>query len=251
MGGSRGRGSWHVIIGWAVGIAGAVLLAAPSPAGLIITEIMYYPRFEPASEWEWVEVYNDGPTEISLKNWVLDDTNLSVKLSNANIAGGSIPAGGVAVLFNSAIGATAFTAAWGEGINLIPVTSWQGLNADRNDGSMLWANLAAYATNGLADVFLGYGVTGNWDTPVNGRSIYYTGDGPDPMASVNWNVSVAGVDGAYTSASYDDVGSPGVVPLPEPAASVVLALTALATLGRRARLVDHRSDRRAPAASAG
>ncbi len=44
--------------------------ASPTPFALRIVEFMPYPSSGP----EWVELYNDGPTELTLIGWFIDDT---------------------------------------------------------------------------------------------------------------------------------------------------------------------------------
>jgi hypothetical protein len=89
---------------------------------VVITEIMYDPN-SPEDDWEWVEIYNQSGSAIdfSATPWVIDDINGSSH-GSANITSGTIGAGSAAVLYNADdILSADFEAAWGTGINLIPV----------------------------------------------------------------------------------------------------------------------------------
>ena len=82
---------------------------------LVISEIMYNSASS-EDNWEWVELYNAGATTVDLTGYVFDDFNSSTH-GSANIAGGSIPPGGTAILFNADdVTAVDFMAAWGPGI---------------------------------------------------------------------------------------------------------------------------------------
>ena len=113
----------------------------PGP-GLFITEIMHSPASDDA-KWEWVEVYNNtGSTiDFSSTNYVLDDDE-NGNLSAANITSGAISQGGIAVLYNNDLTPAQIEAAWGSGINYIPVSNLTTLAP--GDLVALWPSLAAY-----------------------------------------------------------------------------------------------------------
>ncbi len=114
------------------GNPGVVPGGAPLP-GLRITEIMYDPA-SPEPDWEWVEIFNNTGATINFATQphVLHDDD-GVDFTQANITSGSLAQGGVGVLFNAAANTLAnMQAAWGGGINFIPVTSWG--NGFGNDG---------------------------------------------------------------------------------------------------------------------
>ncbi|MGF1498852.1 MAG: Calx-beta domain-containing protein, partial [Elainellaceae cyanobacterium] len=122
--------------------AGIVLQGSSLP-NLVISEIMYNPdSSEPG--WEWLEVYNAGDTPLDLTGFVLDDDD-GTALSQANIAGGLLDVGKTAVLYNADVLTEAdFAAAWGDGINLIGVTNWSGLNNSGGDRLALWRSYEDY-----------------------------------------------------------------------------------------------------------
>ena len=201
----------------AVDLVVSVTDAVEGPS-LVISEVMYNPASgEPA--WEWVEIVNTGASEIDLAGWVFDDTN-SVFQAGANIASGTIAAGGSAVLYNAdALSADDFTAAWGAGINLIGVTDWS--RASLNNGGdtfALWDSFDAYAgdevTAANVVVSLAYDDSGAWPSDDGAGSIYLTDLAADASDGANWALSEAGVvtpvNVAQTGGEAgEDVGSPG------------------------------------------
>ncbi|MBN2006796.1 MAG: DUF11 domain-containing protein [Anaerolineae bacterium] len=192
---------------------GAVI-ARVSP--LIISEMM----MDPASgepDWEWIEVYNKGVAAVNLAGYVLDDDD-GVALGSANIAGGIVPAGGTAVLYNAdALTQADFEAAWSPNSNAVAVTNWPALaNSDR---VALWKSYndyyEGYFDQVIDEVF--YLGNGAWPTPNNAASIYLTDLQADNAQGGAWALSaVGGATPAYVGYqslaaggnSGGDVGSP-------------------------------------------
>lgn len=216
----------------------------PEVPDLAISEIMYDPN-SAEDNWEWIEVYNGGSSSVDLTGYVVDDFN-SVALSAANIAGGSIPAGGTAILYNvDDVSAADFEAAWGTGINLVAVTNWSALSLN-NTGDMvsLWVSFTDYSgdnvTHANALDTVAYNGAGFPD-PV-GASIYLTDLSADNNVGTNWATSTDGgatpLGTGYTSAaaggnSGADVGSPGgtLVPPGDAAPEVSSTTPASSTTG--------------------
>ena len=191
--------------------------------GLVISEIMYNPA-SAEDDWEWVEVANTSSEAIDLSGYVIDDAN-STRHSEANIASGTVAAGGTAVLYNADdISAADFEAAWGTGINLIAVTNWDtmGLN-NGGDRVTIWDEFNDYIEDDVTDPFLQV-VTVNYDdsSPFpadNGAaSIFLTDLSADANDGTNWALSSIGTatpanTGEQSVAaggnSGADIGSPG------------------------------------------
>ena len=109
-----------------------ILSATVLQAQIVFSEIMYKPSSS-EDNWEWVELYNASALTVNLAGYVLDDSNGTAH-GSANIASGTIPPGGTAILYNvDDVTAGDFAAAWGPGINLVPTTNW-GAGALNNGG---------------------------------------------------------------------------------------------------------------------
>jgi len=221
--GTQDRVVWGATSGFGQGSTtwNALSVDTVSP---IITEVMYNPDSNENS-WEWVELYNPGVTAIDLAGWVFDDDDNPGIGGAANIATGSIPAGGTAILFDGdALTAADFAAAWGSGINLVPVSNFSTLG---NGGCHIgiWSSFATYDggsggafVNQLDDIDFG---SAGFPSSTNGRSIYLIDLDSDNSVGANWALSTeGGVTPAYTGYSSalaagntgEDTGSPGVPP---------------------------------------
>ena len=127
-----------------VGNPGLVPGGSPTTSGLIFSEILYDTAGD-EPDWEWIEVYNGTASAIDISGYVVDDVNNST-VSAANIASGSVPAGGTAILFNADdVDQADFAAAWGASLNLVPVTEWGQLGLNNSgDQISLWDSFANY-----------------------------------------------------------------------------------------------------------
>ena len=182
---------------------------------LVISEIMYAPASN-EDDWEWIEVFNASNETVDLAGYVLDD-NDGAAVSSANIASGTIGAGETAILYNADdLTAADFTAAWGEGINLVAVTDWDRLDLDNNgDAVGLWSSFTAYQGDNEIQANTLVSVTYDGSLGDGAGSIYLT-DLTDPDSFM---LSIEGVNtpaggAAYVSAaaagnSGTDIGSPG------------------------------------------
>ena len=204
-----------------------VVPAGPQAGGLLISEIMYNPR-SPEPGWEWIEVVNNtgNMIDFAANNYYMDDVAGNA-LASANVTSGSIPDGGVAILYDDAILPADFATAWGGGLNAIPVSSFPSLN-NGGDTIGLWDNGGDYntdRTNGdfaNAEVAIPYDDDGvNWPFDDGNGSIYLTDLNADATLGPNWIISFPGdglsfnampVGGLVTEHNGDDIGSPGFVP---------------------------------------
>ncbi len=205
-----------------IGNPGIVPPGIPSTTGLHFTEIMYDPASSEPN-WEWIEVYNSTGSAINLAGWVLDDNN-SVALSASNIAAGSVPAGGTAILYNNVITGADFAAAWGSSLNLIPVSDWGALQLNNSgDQISLWNSFANYtgnhATHANAVITQSFLESNGFPTLSNGPSISLADLSFDPSVGSNWDNAILGdsigsfnanaLSGTLTLHPGGDVGSPG------------------------------------------
>lgn len=121
-----------------------VAVAAPAPVAAfdgtppVISEVMFNPA-SAEDDWEWIELYNPGTDALDLAGWVVDDGN-NTAVAAPNIAAGSVPAGGSAILFNvDDVTAADFEAAWGTDINLVAVTGWSAMGLNNGGDTIgLW-----------------------------------------------------------------------------------------------------------------
>ena len=212
-------------------------------------------------DWEWIEITNTGTEVIDLSGFVLDDENSSFH-TEATIAAGSIAAGESAVLYNADdLTEAQFTAAWGEGLNLVAVTDW-GANGFNNatDTVAIWSSFADYS----ADISTGsivfdnavdFVTYGSAPFPVDDgvSSIYLTDLSADNNDGANWALSEVGVATPTgvgrdsvpdaTSGNDGDIGSPGgdpeVVPDPFEIPDPILTDTVVGTISLEgAEIVD-------------
>ncbi len=186
-----------------------------NPTDLVISEIMFNPA-SAEDDWEWVELFNNGENSVDLTGFVLDDNNGADIGDEPNIAGGVVPGGGTAILYNADdVSAADFEAAWGTGINLVPVTNWSALALNNGGDTVgLWESYADYVDDNTSQnnalISVTYG-----DLDDGNGSIFLTdlGDQNSFALSTDGADSPAG-GAAYTSAAQGgnsgaDVGSPG------------------------------------------
>lgn len=155
-------------------------------------------------------------------------------LTAANITSGTIAQGANGVLFNaSASGSTLenMKAAWGAGVNFIPVTTWTDLT-NSGDTIAIWSSLAAYQaetqsttaprrTMANAAIAVTYDdVTADgWPANNNSGSIFMANLTSNPATPASWsrsgNTNSFGpqqVTAEVIDHPGGDVGSPGFVP---------------------------------------
>ncbi len=212
-----------------IGNPGIAPPGTPSQTGLHITEILY-DSAGAENDWEWVEIYNSTASTINLAGYVLDDFNNSAH-DAANIAGGTIDAGETAILFNEDdVDQADFAAAWGAGLNLVPVTGWDQMSLNNGGDTVgLWDDFNIYSAgdgdhnvHANAVVSQVYDEEGGFPTLAQGPSISLADLSFDPTLGENWDNAVlgdgivsfnaAGVSGGGGTIVFHpggDVGSPG------------------------------------------
>ncbi|HOW18109.1 MAG TPA: lamin tail domain-containing protein, partial [Phycisphaerae bacterium] len=183
---------------------------------VVITEIMYNPQNYDGSsnEWEWVEIYNGGPSPV-----VLGGIGTSFPPAKpANLGSAQIQPGQVLILARDANPTDvpthtqeAFLNEWalvaGQ-VVFVPFADWSVL------GNSSGANVyLTDSSGGLLDM-VAYGVANPWPTSTNGPSIYVTEgftNTADNDNGTNWALSAVGVAGAKKTGG-NDIGSPLYVP---------------------------------------
>ncbi len=191
-------------------------------SNIIITEIMYNPGGSD-TDWEWIEIYNNGDNSIDLAGYVIDD-NSSIQYTEPNIAAGSIGAGESAILFDiDGVTADQFKDVWGN-VNLIAVTNWSALGNGAGDAIGIWSSFESYDNdnqlqlNTVEQVVYKNNEEG-WPNDNGNASIYLTDVALDNSVGSNWALSIEGAESplntAYTSIelhgnSGNDIGSPGL-----------------------------------------
>lgn len=212
-------------------------------AQLEITEFLYDSRSaEPA--WEWIELRNSGAVDVDLDGYILDDRSTAAGQFEPNIVSlvgdasvnTTVPAGGVAVLYNGAaldFDETRFRRAWeiGNSVPLVGVDGWQSLN-NGGDAFGLWSSLESYQADldnvdedddlevagfSNAAVWIDYDVDG-FPGSGGGNSLQWNGTGSF-QSGENWSVSTEDTSSLSVATSLEglaindanDIGNLGIV----------------------------------------
>lgn len=208
-----------------------VVPAGAALQGLRITEIMYDPA-SPESDWEWVEIYNNTGAAINFaaQKHVLQDDD-GADFTAANIDEGTLAQGAVGVLFNASANTLAnVQAAWGAGINFIPVKTWGNGFSNEGDTVAIWSSIENYnldkagagRSTANAAAVVAYDDTQPWPVNNNVASIYVGALNSNPATAGSWSRSsdgdalnsrtAAAVTGTLIDHPGGDVGSPGFAP---------------------------------------
>ncbi|GEM_PF-776945 len=166
-----------------------------------------------ANTGDWFEIYNPTPIAIDLTGFVYDDNGGTV-LGAANIASGSVPAFGTAIVIDSAAATeTTFEAEWGVNLNVIVATAFSGLSAS-GDSVALWDSFASYNGRTYANALLNVAFLNNasgWPSSSAGVSIRLVNLAVDETTPSNWATSVLGDGISFQSTTLSNTSSPGVV----------------------------------------
>lgn len=228
-----------------VALFAAMIVGSPLYGQLQISEVMYDTAADEGT-WEWFELVNSGSAAIDLDGYVFDDFSISNNAqtvpniigidSGGSSATTSIPAGGVAVIYNGAnldYDESRFRSAWnlGTSVPLIGVDGFESLN-NSGDTFGLWASFDDYSADlentdddeqlevsnfTAAAAWLDYAAEG-FPTASN-ATIAWTGSG-DYQDGANWFASTEETEGVVMSVqtllptsllnSLSDVANPGV-----------------------------------------
>ena len=199
-----------------LGLTISLLLATASHAALIITEVN--PGGSAAATGyaaDWFELTNTGPTAITLTGWSMDDSSNTPGV--APLSGVTSIAAGQSVVFLEIVGpatpasvSTAFINAWFGG------SAPAGLTLGFYTGSGVGLSTGGDSVN-VFDATNALVTAVTFGATTAGRTFDNAAGLSGPISTV----SVAGVNGAFLSASGVETGSPGSVP--EPGLALLLA----------------------------
>ncbi len=195
-----------------------ILMAVPGFGQIMITEIMYNAAGTDTG-FEWVEVFNAGPSAEDISGWKIRDEDSNSANWGEFPASTMLNPGQVLIMTQSS--EADFKAAWPTATDAIIYTTadWGSIanTVDTIDNEVLTLLDDLDATVDVAN----YLTISPWPEGVNGSSIYVIPGAIDPTSNddgANWLASVVGMDGAVNPvAIYDlgNIGSPGVVVVPE------------------------------------
>jgi hypothetical protein len=217
-----------------LGIAALCSLAMPAQAAIVITEVYAAGSGNTSYMADWFELTNTGSSAVDITGWRMDDSTASFAASVPFSGTVTTIAAGQSVVFAEASASNpestlipAFTAAWfgsnvpagftmgtysGSGVGLS--TSGDGVNIFDSTGTL------------VASV--------SFDASTAG----FTFDNAAGITGKISQLSVVGVNGAFTSFNGAEVGSPGTIgttAIPEPSSFALIGLVTGGFVARRLR----------------
>ncbi len=186
----------------------AASFASVSMANIVITEASSTGSSGTVGS-DWFELTNRGLTSVDITGWRVDDNSNSFAASLLLNGVTSIAPGESVVFIESALGAKIpdYRTFWGQ-IDSLQIGFYSGSGIGLGSGGDA---VNIYDSTGVLINNVTFGAA------VQGVSFGY-----DPASSTFGAPSVAGINGARTSASGTDVGSPGVIPAPSAAALLAM-----------------------------
>jgi hypothetical protein len=206
---------------------------------------------------DWFELTNTGPSAINLSGWKMDDNSNafanSVTIHDANGLGMSINAGQAIIMIDDESNSAT--------ISVSGAVAGALSGTANTIGNSIWDNylksqFVSYWFNGSAPAGVTFGFYGGTGVGLGGSgdavnlfnssgvaqvgvsfgtgTTGYTFDNTAGLATVS-TLSAAGSNGAFVALNGTEVGSPGVAPVPVPAAAWLLTsgLGALGAFRRR------------------
>jgi hypothetical protein len=190
---------------------------------IVISEWMYNPAGS-GTLGEFVEFTNTGPAAVDMTGWSFDDD--SAVPGTVDLSGFGVVASGASVLLTDET-APNFAALWG--LSGIAIVGGNSANLGRNDT----INLFDAADTLVAQ--LAYGdetYPGTVRTNKVSCNIPATDYGTTVVRST-WVLATVGDAYGSRLSTRNEIGSPGVAPLPEPGSLALVALCGLAVARRR------------------
>ena len=205
----------------------AICITAPlvSSAAVIISEV-HSSGSDAAYEADWFELTNTSVSDINIAGWKVDDSSNSFA-SSAALQGVTLITPGQSVIF-AEVGGTRTA----EGVMNSFKAAWFGAAVPSTFvmGTYSGAALGLSGTNGDAiNIFNSTGLIQaqvTFGAATVGRSF----DNAAGTTGAISTLSTAGVNGAFTSVTGNEIGSPGAIP--EPSTALVF-LSGMAMLGLR------------------
>lgn len=206
-------------------VAIVALSSAAANAALVITEAMSSSLVTA----DWVEITNTGATAVDITGYKIDDSSFSAAVSLALNGVTSIPANSSAIFIETnapAIDIPDFRTYWGGAVTAALIGSYTGSGVGLSSGG---DGVTLFDAAGIELP----GVRVSFGAATGGSSFIREGGALDGNFG---SISAIGTAGAYQSASATpsaNIGSPGIVAVPEPTS--LLALAAVAMTARRRR----------------
>jgi hypothetical protein len=218
----------------ALAVTAGAMAATDASAAIIISEVDAAGSAA-AYGADWFELTNTGSSAVDITGWKMDD-NSNLFANAVALRGVTSIAAGQSVVF---IEGTA-TGTTDASIDSSFKTAWFGSNVPTGltVGNYGGSGVGLSQTSDAVNIF---NATGTLITRVDFNASTLAGGTFDNAAGLNnvtlTQLSVAGVNGAFLAANAAETGSPGVAPVPLPAAAWLLlsGLGALAPAARRRR----------------
>jgi hypothetical protein len=186
----------------------------PAQAALIISEVSPTGSSAPAYLADWFELTNTGAVALDITNWRMDDNSNSFAVS-VPLSGVTSIAPGQSVVFIEGTSATADSFK----------TAWFGTNvpAGFTIGSYTGSGVGLSATSDAVNIFNSTG-TLMANVSFNAATLGVSFDNAAGLNNATIStLSSVGTNGAFTSATGGEVGSPGTIGVvPEPSAFTAL-----------------------------
>ncbi len=255
-------------VGLLVAAMSAFLMIGSASAQVVITEVdPYGSNGSDGYSADWFEVTNTGSTAVNIAGWTMVDNHAASNTSAPYTAGATISIGNLSGS-NATLGAAPLTLAGSSqslaaGQTAVFLESPSAASASSSlfakfeaawYGSQVPSNLLLGTYNDGSGAAYGLSQTADMVNIFNGSatnstlmaSVAFATDGGNPVSTFDNTAglnngaltikSIAGVNGAFNSASGLEVGSPGIVtttPLPAAAWLLISGLGGLGWFGRR------------------
>jgi Lamin Tail Domain/PEP-CTERM motif len=204
----------------------ATAMVASSRAAIIISEVNPSGSGTTTYAADWFELTNTGTSDVDITGWKVDDNSASFS-SALNLNGiSTIPAGGSVIFIETGSSNQATITANFK-------SAWFGTNVPANFqiGTYNGSSIGLSTTSDAVNI---YNASGTLVTSVTfgASTTGKTFDNTAGLTGAISTLSAVGTNGAFTSVTGGEIGSPGTVPEPS---TTLGALVGLALLARRRR----------------